>query len=137
MLNATIVEAEPQDLAEHANKAAHAIQALLSCFPTASDRLAPAALQHLATSPFYNLTLEGEPVEKALVLIETNQGTKGKNLKGGFCLRADNVRCGARPDSALTYGLVAYCTFEGAPPSPSPRLRAEPRRIWPSPSSTE
>ena len=62
-----------------------------------------------------NLTLSGAPVDKALVLIETNQGTKGKNLKGGYCLRTDSVRDAAHPDSALTYALVSYCTFEAAP----------------------
>ena len=113
--NAIIVEAEPQSMEEYPNKAALALRTLLRCFPTRSDRLAPAALQHLATSPFYNLTLSGAPVDKALVLIETNQGTKGKNLKGGYCLRTDNVRDAARPESALTYALVSYCTFEAAP----------------------
>ena len=86
--------------------------------PPSTERLVTATLQEIAHSPFYNMTVAGEPAEKALVLLHFTQRSIGAQQSGGFRVVTDNVIDGsdlAPAAEQLKFGIVARCTIERCP----------------------
>ena len=72
-INTLVVEAAPVSWdadAQIPNDSVNALHGLLAVGgPRSSERLVAAKLEEIAHSPFYNMTVAGEPAEKALVLL--------------------------------------------------------------------
>ena len=83
-LSIIVVEAAPYTTAYIPNDSVGAIHGLLACQPKTSDRIAASRLNLLSPSPFYNMLANGEPADKALVLLYFPQASKGKQLQSGF-----------------------------------------------------
>jgi hypothetical protein len=112
-LTAIVVEAEPRTFAEVPNDSVDAIHGLLAAaLPLSSERLAATSLENLKPSPFYNMLSNGEPLDKALVLLKFTQRSNGKQLGDGFLLATDNVRDALDPSGASRYGTIACCSIE-------------------------
>jgi hypothetical protein len=124
-LNTLVVEATPvcwDADAQIPNDSVNALHGLLAMGgPPSSERLVAARLQEIAHSPFYNMTVAGEPAEKAVVLLHFTQRSVGAQKSGGFRVVTDNVIDGSdlskSDDSAeqLKVGIVARCTVERCP----------------------
>ena len=71
-------------------------------------------LKHLTTPPFYNMLVDGQPSEKALVFLKFQQRSNGKQISNGFRVVSDNVRDVLQPSEDLLYGTIACCTIEKA-----------------------
>ena len=79
------------------------------------ERMIAASLSEVAHSPFYNSTVQGNPVEKALALLHFPQPTKGALQRGTFRVVADGVVDGDDCDSHIKAGTVARCSVEQRP----------------------
>ena len=108
--------------AEIPNDSVNALHGLLATGgPPSSERLVAARLDENAHSPFYNMTVAGEPAEKALVLLHFTQKSIGAQNAGGFRVVSNNVIDGSDlakfNDSAeqLKVGIVARCTVARCP----------------------
>ena len=113
--SAMIVEAEPCLSGDIPNDSVDAIHGLLAAGPVVTgDRLVATTLKHLTTSPFYNMLVDGQPSEKALVLLRFQQRSNGKQISNGFRVVSDNVRDVLDPSAALLYSTIACCTIEKA-----------------------
>jgi hypothetical protein len=113
LLSAIVVEAQPCTLTEFPNDSVDAIHGLLATAPGAtSERLAAASLQNLKPSPFYNMLANGEPFDKALVLLKFTQRSNGKQISHGFRIVTDNVLDACNPSDESKYGTIASCTIE-------------------------
>ena len=123
-VNTLVVEATPVSWdadAEIPNDSVDALHGLLATGgPPSSERLVAANLPEIAHSPFYNMTVAGEPAEKALVLLHFTQRSIGAQQSGGFRLVTDNVVDDT--DSVLPLGTqqvkvgtVARCSVERCP----------------------
>ena len=125
-INTLVVEATPvcwdadAEIPNDSVNALHSLQATGG--PPSSERLVAATLQEIAPSPFYNMTVAGEPAEKALVLLHFTQRSFGAQNAGGFRVVTDNVIDGSvLPKSdepaaeQLKVGIVARCTVARCP----------------------
>ena len=65
--------------------------------PAGSERLVATRAKDISHSPFYNLTVGGEPAEKVLVLLYFTQRSAGNLQANGFRLLTDNVLDGSEP----------------------------------------
>ena len=94
-INALVVEATPMCWdadAEIPNDSVNALHGLLAMGgPPSTERLVLATLQEIAHSPFYNMTVAGEPAEKALVLLHFTQRSIAAQQSCGFRVVTDNV----------------------------------------------
>ena len=61
------------------------------------------------------MVINGEPSDKALVLLKFTQRSNGKQISNGFRLVTDNVRDGFHPSHTQQYGTISCCTVEKAP----------------------
>ena len=61
------------------------------------------------------MVINGEPSDKALVLLKFTQRSNGKQISNGFRLVTDNVRDGCHPSHTQQYGTISCCTIEKAP----------------------
>ena len=127
-----VVEAIPISYAAASdvpNASVQAISGLLASGngPT-SERCVAAALEDLAPSPFYNMVFRGDPVDKALVLLQFTQRSKGAQMANGFRIVTDGAKDGshatehAADGSNATehaaerkYRTIACCTVEKSP----------------------
>ena len=123
-INALVVEATPvcwDTDSEIPNDAVDALHGLLATDRTpSSERLVAASLSEIASSPFYNMTVAGEPAEKAFVLLHFTQRSIGAQQTGGFRLVTDNVVDGndlSPPQGTQQFkvGIVARCSVERCP----------------------
>ena len=125
-VNTLVVEATPvvwDKDAEIPNDSVNALHGLQATGGSRScERLVPAALHEIATSPFYNMTVAGEPAEKALVLLHFTERPVGARSGCGFRLITDNVLDGSGLQNLdepaaeqLKVGVVARCTVTQAP----------------------
>ena len=125
-INTLVVEATPvcwdadAEIPNDSVNALHSLQATGG--PPSSERLVAATLQEIAPSPFYNMTVAGEPAEKALVLLHFTQRSFGAQNAGGFRVVTDNVIDGSvllKSDEPaaeqLKVGIVARCTVARCP----------------------
>jgi len=125
-INTLVVEATPvcwdadAEIPNDSVNALHGLQATGG--PPSSERLVAATLQEIAPSPFYNMTVAGEPAEKAFVLLHFTQRSFGAQNAGGFRVVTDNVLDGSvLPKSdepaaeQLKVGIVARCTVARCP----------------------
>ena len=74
-----VVEAEPANVSVHdiPNDCMDALHGLLAAGgPVGSERVVAALLEDVTSSPFYNMLVRTEPVDKALVLLRFVQGSK-------------------------------------------------------------
>ena len=118
-MTALVVEAEPVGFGagnEIPNDSVEALHGLLAAGgPAGSERLVATRLKDISHSPFYNLTVGGEPAEKALVLLYFTQRSAGNLQASGVRLLTDNVLDGSEPSrlqhvDASKYGTIARCT---------------------------
>ena len=114
-----VVEAEPADVPVHdiPNGCMDALHGLLAAGgPVGSERLVAAWLADVTPSPFYNMLVRSEPVDKALVLLRFAQGSKGGQQQGSFRIVADGVTDAAteHPDT-VKVSTVARCSVERCP----------------------
>ena len=124
-INTLVVEATPMSWdadADIPNDSVNALHGLLAMGgPPSTERLVAATLQEIAHSPFYNMTVAGEPAEKALVLLHFTQRSVGAQKSCGSRVVTNNVLDGSdlakSDDSAaqLRVGIVARCTVERCP----------------------
>ena len=125
-INTLVVEATPvcwDAEAEIPNDSVNALYGLQATGgPPGSDRLVAATLQEVAPSPFYNMTVAGEPTEKAIVLLHFTQRSVGAQNAAGFRVVTDNVLDGSvvpKSDEPaaeqLKVGIVARCTVARCP----------------------
>ena len=114
-LSIIVVEVEPYTFADIPNDSIDAIHGLLACQPKTSDRLAASRLNLLSPSPFYNMLANGEPADKALVLLYFQQTSKGSQLQSGFRLVSERVQDAANPTASEVFSTVALCTVEKSP----------------------
>ena len=116
-LAAIVVEAAPLSTADIPNDSVDAIFGLLAAAgPLTSERLVVATLADVAPSPFYNMTVAGEPAEKALVMLRFTQRPVGSLVTNGFRLVTDNVASASDAETQRsTYGAIARCTVERSP----------------------
>lgn len=114
-LSAIVVEAQPCMPTDIPNDSIDAIHGLLAAAPLSSERLAAATLQSLKPSPFNNMLADGEPFDKALVLLNFTQRSNGKQIANGFRLVTDNVQDACDPLDASKYQTIACCTVEKTP----------------------
>ena len=119
-LNVVVVEASPvcwDEEAEIPNDAVDALHGLQATGgPPSSEVLVAANLHEIAHSPFYNMTVDGEPAEKALVLLHFTQKSVGAQQSGGFRVVTDNVLDGAEPaPGSMKVGILARCSVERCP----------------------
>jgi hypothetical protein len=113
ILSAMAVEAEPCNWTEIPNDSVDAIHGLLAAGPSAtSERLAATTLQKLKPSPFYNMLADGEPSDKALVLLKFTQRSNGKQILNGFRIVTDLVEDACDASAQERYGTIACCTPE-------------------------
>ena len=98
-INTLVVEATPvcwDAEAEIPNDSVNALYGLQATGgPPGSERLVAATLQEVAPSPFYNMTVAGEPAEKAIVLLHFTQRSCGAQNAAGFRVVTDNVLDGS------------------------------------------
>ena len=111
-LSIIVVEAAPYTTAYTPNDSVDAIHGLLACQPKTSDRIAASRLNLLSPSPFYNMLANGEPADKALVLLYFPQASNGKRLQSGFRVVTDRVQDAANSTASEVYSTVALCTVE-------------------------
>ena len=112
-LSIVAVEAEPCTLAEIPNDSVDAIHGLVAAGPaTTSERLAATTLQDLKPSPFYNMEADGEPADKALVVLKFSQRSVGKQIVNGFRVVTDQVEDACDTSTDARYGTIACCTPE-------------------------
>ena len=83
--------------------------------PLTSERLLAVALADLAPSPFYNMTVQGEPVEKAIVFLHFTQRSKGAESGQGFRVITDNVTDAVNTGNESKFRTIARCTVERSP----------------------
>ena len=123
-INTLVVEATPvcwDTDSEIPNDSVDALHGLLATGrPPSSERLVVASLSEIAHSPFYNMTVAGEPAEKPLVLLHFTQRSIGAQQSGGFRLVTDNVVDGSdlvlpQDKEQLEVGIVARCCVERCP----------------------
>ena len=123
-INTLVVEATPvcwDTDSEIPNDSVDALHGLLATGgPPSSERLVAASLSEIAHSPFYNMTVAGEPAEKALVLLHFTQRSIGAQQSGGFRLVTDNVVDGSdlvlpQDTQQFKVGIVARCCVERCP----------------------
>ena len=57
----------------------------------------------------------GEPADKALVLLYFQQTSKGSQLQSGFRLVSERVQDAANPTASEDFSTVALCTIEKSP----------------------
>ena len=116
---ALVVEAEPHthnDSDDIPNDSMNAILGLLAAGePLASDRLLVVALADLAPSPFYNMTVQGEPVEKAIVFLHFTQRSNGAATGQGYRVITDNVTDAVNTGNESKFRTIARCTVERSP----------------------
>ena len=115
---ALVVEASPLTLAEDdiPNGSMDALRGLLAAGGSLTpERMIAASLSDIAHSPFYNLTVQGNPVEKAFALLHFTQTTKGAQQQGTFRVVADGVVDGGDCGSHIKVGTVARCAVEQCP----------------------
>ena len=117
ILSTVVVEALPCTFTDIPNESVEAIRGLLAGCRQISERLAAVPIDKLQPSPFYNMLADGEPVDKALVLLHFTQRGNGKQLSHGFRIITERVR--DPTDDATTeftnvnqYATVALCTVE-------------------------
>ena len=116
-LSATVVEAKPCAYTEHIpDDSIDAMHGMLAAGPQmTNDRLLAAPLQNLTPSPFYNMIANGEPSDKALVLLKFSQRSNGKQIGNGYRIVAHNVRDACDSAAAQLYSTIACCTVEKSP----------------------
>ena len=117
MLSSVVVEAMPCTFSDIPNDSVEAIHGLLAGRPQTSERLVAAPVDTLKHSPFYNMLVDGEPVEKALTLLHFTQRSNGKELAHGFRIISERVRdatAGATTEftHANQYTTVVLCSVE-------------------------
>ena len=115
---AIVVEASPLTLAtdDIPNGSMDALHGLLAAAgPPLAERMVAARVGDISPSPFYNLTVGDQPVEKVLTLLQFTQNTKGAQQQGTFRLVADNVIDGCADDVSLKVGTVARCSVDQCP----------------------
>jgi len=123
-VNTLVVEAAPvcwDEAAEIPNDSVDALHGLMATGgPPSRERLVAAGVAEIAPSPFYNMTVGGEPADTSLVLLHFTQRSIGAQQSGGFRVVTENVADGL--DSAslqstpqLKVGLVARCSVERCP----------------------
>ena len=89
--------------------------------PPSSERLVATSVLEIAHSPFYNMTVAGEPAENALVLLHFTQRSIGAQQSCGFRLVTDNVVHGSdlaslpQGTQSFKVGIVARCCVERCP----------------------
>ena len=116
-LEALVVEAKPcaytEDIPDDSIDAMHG---MLAAGPQmTNDRLLAAPLQNLTASPFYNMIANGEPSDKALVLLKFSQRSNGKQIGNGYRIVAHNVRDACDSAATQLYSTIACCTVEKSP----------------------
>ena len=113
-VNEMVVEAEVQDFNAKAcpNEAMVRMYRLLENYPSTGDRLAFAYLEHLSSSPFYNLTANDVGVDKALVLIQSTQKSVAKNLASGYHVQTCGVTDALDNTAQHKYKTLVFCTVE-------------------------
>ena len=117
-LRVIAVEAEPVDLAvdDVPNSSVDALHGLLAAGgPPGTERMIAASLADVSPSPFYNLVVQEQPVDKALVLLRFTQKTKGAQQQGSFRIVAENVVDAIAADDAIKVATVARCSVERCP----------------------
>ena len=93
-----------------------AIHGLVAAGPaTTSERFAATTLQNLKPSPFYNMEADGEPADKALVLLKFSQRSVGKQILNGFRVVTEQVEDACDASAGARYSTVACCTPEKTP----------------------
>jgi len=113
MLSIIAVEAEPCTFTEIPNDSIDAIHGLIATGPSQTgERLAATTLQNLKPSPFYNMEADGEPADKALVLMRFTQRSVGKQILNGFRIVSDHVEDACDTSTGARYGTIACCTPE-------------------------
>ena len=120
-----VVEAMPCTFDDIPNDSVEAIYGLLAGRQQASDRIVATPLDKLKVSPFYNMLIDDEPADKALVLLQFTQRSNGKQLSSGFRVVAERVRDATvesnvdasteHTDSNRQYSVIAVCTVEKSP----------------------
>ena len=115
---ALVVEASPLALAEDdiPNGSMDALHGLVAAGGALTpERMIAASVSEVAHSPFYNLTVQGNPAEKALALLHFPQATKGALQQGTFRVVADGVVDGDDCGSHIKAGTVARCSVDQRP----------------------
>ena len=116
---ALVVEAEPYTHNDSHGIPNDAIDGILGVLaagaPLTSERLLAVALADLAPSPFYNMTVQGEPVEKAIVFLHFTQRSNGAATGQGFRVITDNVTDAVNTGNESKFRTIARCTVERSP----------------------
>jgi len=110
-----VVEAQKCSYTDIPTDSVDAIHGLLAGRGLTSDRLASVRLDQLEPSPFCNMLVDGEPVEKTLALVHFTRRTNGKQISNGFRLVAEHVRDDTDTSSAKVYITHVLCSVEKAP----------------------
>ena len=74
-----------------------------------------AQLADVSHSPFYNLLVRKQPVDRALVLLRFPQNTRGAQQQGSFRIVADNVGDASVVSSEAKVATVARCSVDRCP----------------------
>ena len=61
------------------------------------------------------MLVNGDPADKALVLLYFPQTSKGQQLQSGFRIVTDRVQDAANPTASEVFSTVALCTVEKSP----------------------
>ena len=116
VLSAIVVEAEPCTFTDIPNEAVEGIHGLLAGSSQDSERLAMVPLDKFRPPPFYNMLVDGKPMEKALTLLHFTQRSNGKQHAHGFRTITERIQDATAGDATeLTkkkYATVALCTVE-------------------------
>ena len=118
-ITAVVVEAMP--LSFHGNPlipnaSVDIIHALLAATHEATnERLLTSTLTDIARSPFYNMTINGQPAEKALVFLHFTQRSLGASVANGFRVVTENVRDACDNASHTNYRTIALCSVQRCP----------------------
>ena len=115
-LEALVVEVEPCSLTDIPNDSVDAIHGLLAAGPAlTSERFMASSLKKLAPSPFNNVLVDGQPSDKALVLLQFTQRSNGKQIANGYRIVADYVLDALEPLATTHYGTTACCSVDQSP----------------------
>ena len=111
---ALVVEAEPYTHNDSHGIPNDAIDGILGVLaagaPLTNERLLAVALADLAPSSFYNMTVQGEPVEKAIVFLHFTQRSNGAESGQGFRVITDNVTDAVNKGNESKFRTIARCS---------------------------
>ena len=111
---ALVVEAEPYTHNDPHGIPNDAIDGILGVLaagaPLTNERLLAVALADLAPSSFYNMTVQGEPVEKAIVFLHFTQRSNGAATGQGYRVITDNVTDAVNTGNESKFRTIARCS---------------------------